>query len=214
MIARAFKFNVPEATLKRLVYYRRCLYGFEKEGVSFIQSEDISRKCGVKSSVVRKDLSYFGDFGVRGKGYNVTQLKETLETLFDKSRRIKTALVGVGKLGLAIIEHSKENFLTEITSAFDISPDKVGKNISGVPIYHTNQLEEIIKKEKIKVSIIAIPPESVQNVVDRLVKAGIKAILSLALVPINVPSDVEVSFLDVLSEVEFLYFKLNLRRNK
>ncbi len=210
----ASKLNVPEATLRRLIYYRRCLDGFEKEGVNFIQSEDISRKCGVKSSVVRKDLSYFGDFGVRGKGYNVSQLKEELESLFNDSKRIRTALIGAGKLGKAIIEHSRENFLTEIVAAFDVDQSKIGSEISGVKIYSVSDLETIIKKEDIKVSIIAIPPDSVQQIVDRLVNSGIKAILSLALVPINVPEDVEVSFLDVLSEVEYLYFKYSLRRNK
>ncbi len=213
MIKKFFKSVIPETTLRRMVYYTRCLNSFKNEGVKLIQSEDIAKKCGVKSSVVRKDLSYFGEFGVRGKGYHVESLLSTINGITNTFGKMNAALIGVGKLGSAIIKHSTENFNVKIIAAFDKDRKKVNKEIGETKVYPIEEIESIIKKYKIKIAIIAIPPSDVQKIVDILVNAGIKAILSLALIPLNVPDDVEVSFVDVLSEVEFLFYKLSLRRN-
>ena len=213
MIKNFFKSVIPETTLRRMVYYTRCLNNFKNEGVRLIQSEDIAKKCGVKSSVVRKDLSYFGEFGVRGKGYDVESLLSTINGITNTFGQMNAALIGVGKLGSAIIKHSTENFNVKIIAAFDKDRKKVNKEIGETKVFPIEEIESVIKKYKIKIAIIAIPPPDVQKIVDILVKAGIKAILSLALIPLNVPDDVEVSFVDVLSEVEFLFYKLSLRRN-
>ncbi len=204
---------IPETTLRRLLYYMRCLRTYKKDGVKTVLSDNIAKKCGVKSSVVRKDLSYFGEFGVRGKGYDVDELCHKLDTMLNSLGPINTIVIGAGKLGTAIINHSKENFKTNIIAAFDKNRDKTGKNINGVPVYSLDKLEDIIKENNIKIAVIAIPPCEVQPVVDRLVSAGIKSILSLALLPINVPEGVEVSFFDVLSEVEYLFLKLNFKES-
>ncbi len=214
MMKNSFKSVIPETTLRRMVYYTRCLYNFKNEGIELIQSEDIAKKCGVKSSIVRKDLSYFGEFGVRGKGYDVKSLLNTINGIIKTFGQMNAVLVGAGKLGSAIIKHSSENFNVEIVAAFDKDKRKVNKIIERTKIYPLSEMERIVREKKVKIAIIAIPPSDVQNVVDILVKAGIKAILSLALIPINVPDDVDVSFLDVLSEVEFLFYKLSLRRNR
>ena len=204
---------IPETSLRRLLYYMRCLRTYKKDGVKTVLSDNIAKKCGVKSSVVRKDLSYFGEFGVRGKGYDVDELCHKLETMLDSLGPINTIVIGAGKLGTAIINHSKENFKTNIIAAFDKNINKTGKNINGVPVYFLDKLEDIIKENSIKIAVIAIPPCEVQPVVDRLVSVGIKSILSLALLPINVPEGVEVSFFDVLSEVEYLFLKLNFKES-
>ncbi len=204
---------IPETTLRRLLYYMRCLRTYRKDGVKTVLSDDIAKKCGVKSSVVRKDLSYFGEFGIRGKGYEVEELCHKLESMLDSLGPINTIVIGAGKLGTAIINHSKENFKTNIIAAFDKNPSKIGKTLNGVPIYSLDKLKKIIKENDIKIAVIAIPPCEVQPVVDKLVPAGIKSILSLALLPINVPEDVEVSFFDVLSEVEYLFLKLNFKES-
>ena len=213
MMKNSFKSVIPETTLRRMVYYTRCLNSFKNEGVKLIQSEDIAKKCGVKSSVVRKDLSYFGEFGVRGKGYDVESLLITINNITNDFGEMNAALIGVGKLGSAIIKHSTENFNVKIIAAFDKDEKKINREVGETKVYPIEKIESIIKKYKIKIAIIAIPPSDVQEIVDVLVKAGIKAILSLALIPLNVPDDVEVSFVDVLSEVEFLFYKLSLRRN-
>ncbi len=213
MMKNSFKSVIPETTLRRMVYYTRCLNSFKNEGVKLIQSEDIAKKCGVKSSVVRKDLSYFGEFGVRGKGYDVESLLITINNITNDFGEMNAALIGVGKLGSAIIKHSTENFNVKIIAAFDKDEKKINREVGETKVYPIEEIEKIIKKYKIKIAIIAIPPSDVQEIVDVLVKAGIKAILSLALIPLNVPDDVEVSFVDVLSEVEFLFYKLSLRRN-
>ncbi len=213
MMKNLFKSVIPETTLRRMVYYTRCLNNFKREGITLIQSEDIAKKCGVKSSIVRKDLSYFGEFGVRGKGYDVNSLLDTINEITKTFGNMNAILVGAGKLGSAIINHATENFNVKIIAAFDKDKRKINKRIEDTIIYPVSEIEKIVKENGVKIAIIAIPPSEVQNIVDILVEAGVKAILSLALIPLNVPDDVEVSFVDVLSEVEFLFYKLSLRRN-
>ncbi len=202
---------IPEATLRRLLYYMKCLKRFSVENIEYVHSADLGKKCGVKDSVVRKDLSYFGEFGTRGKGYNTLELLTALENLFEKSDKYNTIIIGAGKLGTAILKHSQDDFKVNLIAAFDKRKDIVGKDIDGIPVYHVDNMEDIVQKEKVKIAIIAIPPDEVQSIVNRLVNAGVKSFLSLALVPISVPDDVDVSFFDILSEVEFLFLKLNFK---
>jgi redox-sensing transcriptional repressor len=201
------KANIPNATLKRLVYYMQCLRRMKDNGVDCILSGDIAKKCGVKGSVVRKDLSYFGDFGVRGQGYNVAALHKELEAMFDKMANFKAVIVGAGQLGSAITLHSRKNFKAKIVAAFEQDPEKIGGTIADIPIYHIDSIEDFIKKENIVLAILATPAKGMQELTDRLVSVGIKLILSLALTPISVPDDVQVSYLDILAEVEYLFLK-------
>ncbi len=206
------KVFAPEPTLRRLIYYMKCLKRFERDNIEYVLSSDLGKKCGVNDAVVRKDLSYFGEFGIRGKGYNTKKLLKSLEKVITYSGSLETILIGAGRLGTAILKHSCEDFYVDIVAAFDKDERVLSKrHVNSIPLYHIDELEKVIKERNIKVAILAIPPDDVQNIVDRVVKSGVKSILSLALVPISVPDDVDVSFFDVLSEVEYLYLKLSLK---
>ncbi len=212
MILKDFlKSYVPDETLRRVLYYIKCLKKFKDDGVQSIQSLDIAKKCGIKSSVVRKDFSYFGILGVRGKGYKVEQLCELFKELLDKIGPINAVVIGAGKLGTALVLHSKENYNIEIVAAFDKNKEKIGEDISGIPVYSINNLNKFIKSNNIKIVILAIPSEEVQSVVDMIKDTSIKLILSLTLTPINVPEGIEVSYFDILSEIEFLFLKLKFK---
>ncbi len=206
-----FRHVIPEATLKRLVYYVRCVRRFRGQGRATVLSKEIGNRCGIKSAIVRKDFSYFGEFGVRGRGYDVEQLDRKLESLFDSVGNFRAILVGVGKLGHAIAGHASTPYKTRVIAAFDRDPEVVNMNAGDVPVYPMEDMEGVIRREEIICAILAIPPEEVQDVADRMVAAGVRIILSLALIPIRVPEGVTVAFLDILSEVEYLFFKHRLR---
>jgi len=206
-----FRKTIPETSVKRLILYRRCLERMQEEGTITVLSEDIGRKCGVSGAVIRKDLSYFGVFGVRGKGYNVKDLIKGMDDLIFSKDNIDVILIGAGKLGQAILNHSEEKCRVKFAAAFDRDPKKIGKKIKDIEVLPPEEMKSYIKKNKIKLAVIAIPCSEAQETVNLLVNAGIKAILSMALAPVNVPDDVHVSFMDVLPEVEFLHFKLRQR---
>ncbi len=205
------KHLIPEASVKRLILYKRCLERMNDEGIKTVLSDDIGNKCGINSSVIRKDFSYFGDFGTRGKGYEVSTLINGLDKFIFLKTPIKLILVGAGKLGQAIINHSDENCRVKFEAAFDMDPKKIGTKIRDTSIYSPDDMKEYIKKNKVKIAVVAIPCTDAREVINTLVESGIKSILSLALVPVKVPDDVEISFMDVLPEVEFLHFKLKQR---
>lgn len=212
MVLRNFlKTYVPDETLRRVLYYIKCLNKFKNDGISNIQSNDLAGKCGVKSSVVRKDFSYFGILGVRGKGYDVEQLCSLFKKVLDQIGPINAVVIGAGKLGTALMYHSKENYNIEIIAAFDKSKEKIGKKFSDIPIYDINDLNKFVKSNNIKIVILAIPSEEVQSVVDMINNTGVKLILSLTLTPINAPEGIEVSYFDILSEIEFLFLKLKFK---
>jgi len=201
----AFRRQIPDATLKRLVYYARCVRHFREQGQRIVLSEEIGRKCGVHSAVVRKDFSCFGEFGVRGRGYDVEVLDDRLESLFDSIGNFHSVLIGVGQLGHAIAGHARISYKTRIVAAFDRDADRCDP-FGDIPVLPMSELPEVVKRRGIRSAILAIPPPEVQSVVDQLVDAGIRIILSLALLPIQVPRGVTVGFLDVLSEMEYLFF--------
>lgn len=205
--------QIPEATLKRLVYYARCVRRFRDQGVETVLSEEIGRKCGVHGTVVRKDLSRFGEFGIRGRGYDVTALDDRLEALFDRVGNFRAVLIGMGRLGHAIAGHARSPYKTRIVAAFDRDIDRC-HTCEGIPVHPMSELRDVVEGQGIICAILAIPATEVQSVVDSLVDAGIRIVLSLALQPIQVPSGVSVGFMDVLSEMEYLFFRHHLKEEK
>lgn len=205
-----FRRQIPDATLKRLVYYARCVRLFREQGHHIVLSEEIGRKCGVHGAVVRKDFSFFGEFGVRGRGYDVVALDNHLESLFDSVGNFFSILVGVGRLGHAIADHVHSSYKTRIVAAFDRDADRCAIS-ADIPVLSMTELPQVVRDQRIQCAILAIPSVEVQAVVDQLVDAGIRIILSLALRPIQVPDGVSVGFLDVLSEVEYLFLRHSQR---
>jgi redox-sensing transcriptional repressor len=199
----------PQATLNRLPYYLRSLYVLDDEGFEVVSSSDIAELVGSTSAQVRKDLSYLGEFGHRGVGYRVKYLIEILEKFLGVSRRRRVILVGVGRLGEALL--NSKNIRArgfDFVAAFDIDPEKIGKTISGVPVYDFRKIYEIIGDEKIDIGIITTSPDAAQEVADKLVEVGVKGILNFVPVPVKVPANVPLRTVCIAAEMQLLAFQI------
>ncbi len=194
-------------TIKRMSLYLRNLRRVHHEGIEVISSDKITGFLDVSAEQFRKDISYFGEFGKPGVGYEVEKLISELEFILGIHKKWKIALVGAGRLGGALLGF--EGFLRfnlRITCAFDIDSDKIGKELYGVKIYSVKDIVKVIKKDNIKVAIITAPPEAAQYTADELIDAGIKGILNFAPVALRTKNDVYVSNVDMACELESLLF--------
>ena len=209
------RLKIPEVTISRLSLYLRCLSQLEEEGVEVISSAELGRRCGINPAQIRKDLAYFGEFGTRGVGYYVRELKKDIKRIMGLDREWEVALVGVGNLGRALLSYQgfkRHGF--RISVAFDKVIDEERKNAvpEGCELYPAERMQEIIKKKKIKIAIVAVHYSEAQKVVDDLVKAGIKGILNFAPVRLTVPKDVVLRHIDLGVELEVLTFFVNTKR--
>lgn len=201
--------GIPDTVIRRLSAYLRVLSKLVEEGVDSIPSEELGRLSGYPGVLVRKDLTYFGRFGIRGVGYKTRDLKIRLSKILGTDRRWKVAIVGVGHLGAALIafERFKEHGF-DVIAAFDVDERKVGQVYSGVEIKSMSELERVIKEEGIRIGIITVPAQSAQKVADELVKAGVEAILNFAPVNLKVPEDIVLRNVDLSMELETISFFL------
>lgn len=201
------KNNFSVETIKRLSLYLRNLRKLKEDGEDTISSDKLTKLLNVTPEQFRKDLSYFGEFGKRGVGYNVERLTEEIEYILGIDQRWDIVLVGAGKLGSALLEFegfSKSSI--KIKYAFDNDENKIGKNRGGVKIYPIKDMKRIIKSNNIKIALISTPPDVAQEVASMLVDSGIKSILNFAPKVLNVPKSVLVSNVDMASELESLIF--------
>ena len=205
--------HIPRATIQRLATYLQVLEAMHKEGVQVISSEPLSRACDVNASQVRKDLAYFGEFGVRGVGYYVSYLLEAIKVCLHANREWRAALVGVGNLGRALLNHRefrRRGFT--IVAAFDCDPFKIGETAYGLEVYCTKTLMERVPELNIEIGIITTPPERAQRAASQLVEAGIKGILNYSAARISVPDTVFVEYVDFFHQIYSLTFNISNRR--
>lgn len=201
--------KIPEMTIRRLSIYTRCLGHLEEDGVETISSQELAERFGLNSAQVRKDLAYFGEFGTRGIGYYVSGLKAELQKLLGLDREWPVALVGFGNLGSALFHYKgflKQGF--RIAAIFDEDPTKMEREYEGVPILPVKDLTGEIKSRNLQIGIVAVPAEAAQGVVEKLVSAGIRAILNFAPTRLKVPADVRLKNVDLSIELENLSFYL------
>jgi redox-sensing transcriptional repressor len=201
--------KIPEMTIRRLSVYTRCLLQLEEDGVKTISSQDLAERFNLNSAQVRKDLAYFGEFGVRGIGYYVSGLKAELQRILGLDREWAVALVGFGNLGSALFHYrgfARQGF--RIAAVFDDDPAKVHREVQGVPVFAVRDLAREIRSRAIQIAIVAVPAEGAQTVTDALVAAGIKAVLNFAPARIRVPRDVRLKDVDLSIELETLSFYL------
>lgn len=205
--------HIPRATIQRLATYLQVLEAMHKEGVQVISSEPLSRACDVNASQVRKDLAYFGEFGVRGVGYYVSYLLEAIKVCLHANREWRAALVGVGNLGRALLNHRefrRRGFT--IVAAFDCDPFKIGETAYGLEVYCTKTLMERVPELNIEIGIITTPPERAQRAASQLVEAGIKGILNYSAARISVPDTVFVEYVDFFHQIYSLTSTFPIRR--
>ncbi len=196
-------------TVRRLSVYTRCLLQLEEDGVKTISSQELADRFNLNSAQVRKDLAYFGEFGVRGIGYYVSGLKAELQRILGLDREWQVALVGFGNLGSALFHYkgfARQGF--RISAVFDDDPAKWGREIEGVAILPLRDLPRETKARNLQIGIVAVPAESAQGVIDKLAVAGIKAVLNFAPGRIKAAKDVRLKNVDLSIELETLSFYL------
>lgn len=199
------------ATIVRLSIYMRTLQELLEEDVEVISSERLAKQCGVNPAQIRKDLAYFGEFGVRGVGYRVSDLVRQIKDILGLNRPWNLAMVGLGNLGSALIRHG--NFIKHgyvFTAAFDSDPAKVGKRLpNGLVINHVSELEDVLKEREVHVGIIATPATEAQSVANALVLSGINGILNFAPVQIQVPDCCHVENVDFTIKLDSIAYHLS-----
>jgi len=196
-------------TVRRLSVYTRCLLQLEEDGVKTVSSHDLAERFNLNSAQVRKDLAYFGEFGVRGIGYYVSGLKAELQRILGLDREWPVALIGFGNLGSALFHYrgfGRQGF--RIAAIFDEDPSKIVRDAESTPIFSSREIGREIKARGIQIAIMAVPAEAAQPVADLLVSAGIRAILNFAPARLKVPKDVRLKHVDLSIELETLSFYL------
>jgi redox-sensing transcriptional repressor len=190
--------KIPEKTITRLSIYLRCLEELEADGIASVSSRQLAERFGLNSAQVRKDLAYFGQFGVRGLGYYIAELKHNLERILGLKQDWEVALVGAGNLGSALIAY--KGFQARgfrISVAFDSDPAKVGHQIDGVQVLDVSRLVPTLRKRKVKIAVLTVPAAGAQPVADLLVESGVTAILNFAPTQLSVPEGVKVQNVDL-----------------
>jgi redox-sensing transcriptional repressor len=202
--------QVSELTTNRLSVYLRSLNELEAAGVKTISSQALAEQFNLNAAQIRKDLAYFGEFGVRGVGYYVRDLKRHLRQILGLDKVLGVAIVGAGNLGLALADYpgfTQEGF--QIQALFDNVPSKIGeRSRGGVPIYDIHELKRYARRDGITIAVIAVPASSAQRVVDLVVAAGIKAVLNFSPGALKVPPDVKLKSVDLTVSLESLSFYL------
>lgn len=190
--------RIPNETVRRLPVYLRSLLFLYDEGKENISSKNLADYVGVNSWQIRKDFSYFGDFGVRGVGYDIAKLVREIKGILKLDVVQKAALVGAGNLGSAILSYPGFGvYGFDVTAAFDNNPEKIGKKIKDIKIMDIKELKKILKKLNIKLGIIAVPRHAAQETAEALVKAGVVGILNFSPCYIQVPKRIKVITIDI-----------------
>src|SRR4051794_21063072 len=202
--------QVSELTTNRLSVYLRCLSVLEDAGVRTISSQALAEQFHLNAAQIRKDLAYFGEFGVRGVGYYVKELRRHLRQILGLDAHVPVGIMGAGNLGLALADYPgfrDEGF--EIVALFDAMHEKIGqRSRAGVPIYDVHEFRKIVRRANIRIAVIAVPADAAQSVVNTVISAGIKAVLNFSPGTLKVPPDVKLKSVDLTVSLESLSFFL------
>ncbi|MBZ0284925.1 MAG: redox-sensing transcriptional repressor Rex [Anaerolineae bacterium] len=201
--------NIPDIVIGRLPVYLRALTRLAQEGHEVTSSHELGQRLGISSAQIRKDLSHFGGFGKQGTGYQIGYLVEQLRQVLKVDQEWEVALVGAGDLGSALAHYKgfgDRGF--RIACVFDNSPQKVGQRLGDFTILSTDDIEKNIRERGIKIAMIAIPAEKAQEVADRLIGAGVRAILNYAPINLNVPENVRVQYIDPVVHMQRMTYYL------
>jgi redox-sensing transcriptional repressor len=202
--------QISELTTNRLSVYLRCLNELDSAGVQTISSQALAEQFHLNAAQIRKDLAYFGEFGIRGVGYYVKDLRRHLRQILGLDRKLRVAIMGAGNLGLALADYPgfrQEGF--EIVALFDVATDKIGQaSRGGVPIHDIRDLKKIVRRDRLDIAVIAVPGPQAQPVIDQVAAAGMKAILNFSPGALKVPADVKLKSVDFTVSLESLSFYL------
>ena len=201
--------KISELTTTRLSVYLRCLNDLAAAGEASVSSEKLAKRFHLNSAQIRKDLANFGEFGIRGVGYHVETLRDHLTKILGLDREHQVGIIGAGRLGTALTDYygfRKANFT--VAALFDSDPVKVGKKVGDVAILDIKNFATAARSYKIDVAVIAVPAEIAQAALELVAKAGIKAVLNFAPVPLKTESNVKIKSIDLTTSLESLSYFL------
>lgn len=202
--------KISEAVVRRLPVYLRYLNDLHKREVATVSSQELGQRLDLNPAQIRKDLAYFGDFGRKGIGYDVSYLIEKIRHILNLDQQINAVLVGAGNLGQALSNYNfylRENI--KIVAVFDENPKKIGKKINTLTVQPMEEITDTIKNRNIRIGIITVPAVEAQNVADQLIGAGIEAILNFAPTILKAPANIRIHAADFTTELLSLAYYLN-----
>jgi len=206
-LKKTTRLEIPRKTIYRLSVYLRCLQRLKSNSIRTVSSEALAKAAGVKSTQLRKDLTYFGQFGTRGLGYDVEQLAQMITDRLGTNSLQPVILIGVGNLGSALLAYrgfEKEGF--EIVGAFDLMAGQKRAKENSTPVHHMEKLPEFIHARGVRMAILTVPATAAQEVTNSLVQAGITGILNFAPIVLQVPEEVVVNNVNLAIELENLSY--------
>ena len=201
--------EVPDIVIGRLPIYLRALTLLFEAGQEFTSSQELGQKLGIGSAQIRKDLSHFGEFGKQGTGYEINYLRQQISKILQVDRDWPVALIGFGDLGQAIANYG--GFATKgfhIEVILDNDPVKIGQPAGTTTVESMENLNNIISEHGIKMAIIAVPAIAAQKVADKLIEAGIKAILNYAPITLSTPDNIQVQYIDPVMHLQRMTYYL------
>ncbi len=204
--------KIADPTVRRLSLYLQFLEEFAEQGMTTVSSTALASRGGTTSAQVRKDLSFFGSFGRRGLGYPVPELVHRLREILGLGRTYRVVMIGAGKMGSALAQYRgfrQRGF--EVVAIFDTDPAKIGKQWNGVPVRDVSSLEAELPKAKVDIAVLVTPVDVAQEVADRLVKLGVRAILNFVPMQLSLPDEVLVRSVNLALELEALSYGLSNR---
>ncbi len=209
------KAGIPKKTIYRLSLYHRCLSKLTENGHETVSSSALAKAAGVGASQLRRDISHVGQFGTRGLGYQVEELRLAIREALGREHLQPVILVGAGNLGSALLRYGgfqKEGF--EVIAAFDAVPEAVMKREIGVPLYGPEKMDPFIAQHGVKLAILCVPAENAQEVVNDLVLSGVQGILNFSPTVLQVPEQVTVNNVDLALELENVSFFIDREGEK
>lgn len=202
--------KVPEPTLRRLPWYLSNIKLMKDKGEQYVSSTQISKEINIDASQIAKDLSYVNISGRTRVGYNIDALIEVLESFLGFTNMHKAFLFGVGSLGAALLRDSGlHHFGLEIVAAFDVNPELVGKDLNGIPIYHSDNFEAKMKEYDVNIGVLTVPINIAQEITDKMVDGGIKAVWNFTPFRIRVPENIVVQNTSLYAHLAVMFNRLN-----
>ena len=201
--------QIPDVVIRRLPVYGRALDFIRENGIEHVSSEELGERIGFSAAQIRRDLSYFGEFGKQGKGYNVEFLLGKVKEILQLDRGWNVAVIGAGHLGRALARY--EGFQQNgfyIAAVFDHNPKKVGQRYGELVVLGMDQLSAVLDEQQIRIAVLAVPPQAAQHVADQLVAAGIRAILSYVPMMVKVPAHVAIRHIDPVVSLQSMTYYL------
>lgn len=204
--------RIPEGVIERLPAYLNILIQLRADGARTVSSARLGELTSVNPAQIRRDLTYFGSFGKRGVGYDISTLVERIQRILGSDHVHRLALVGAGNLGSAIAGYNglkQHGFV--VTAIFDADPAKIGTRIGDIVVQDVAEIEDTLKKQQIRIGVVAVPPEAAQGVTDELARAGVRVVLNYTPVIVRVPEDVTLHNTDPVQELLHTLYYLSRR---